>query len=130
MFRLAGRIGFFDALDGDAHEKSPGMLKHSGAFWVNLVRGGRRTGATIAASGETLLARTDGAGQAAVIHSVGVVPQGLAEFDATTQDFDLFGATGRSIGGLKAVILVGDEVFIVTVAKDGFENVFAVAHKR
>jgi hypothetical protein len=58
---------------------------------------------------------TNRAGEAAVVHSIGSVPQRLTEFDATTQNFDLLWAASRRIGGNEVIILVRDKIFIVTI---------------
>jgi hypothetical protein len=76
----------------------------------------------------TLLAWSDRAGQAAVVDSIGVVPQRLAEFNTTTQNFNLLGASGRCIGGDEVIVFMRDKVFIVAVTQDGFENVLAATH--
>jgi len=75
-----------------------------------------------------LFAGADRTGQAAVIHTVGSVPQRLTEFDATTQHFNLLWAACGGIGWDEFVVLVGNKVFVVTITQDGFKNVFASAH--
>lgn len=75
-----------------------------------------------------LLARTDRTRQAAVVDPVGRVPKGLTQLNASTQDFDFLGASRRSIGCRKLFVFLRDEVLIVTVAKDCFEDVLAVTH--
>lgn len=77
---------------------------------------------------DRLLAGPDRAGQAAVIHAVRAMPQGLSQFDTTAEDFNLLGASGGGVGGDEIEVLVGDEVFIMTVTQDRFKNVFAGTH--
>ena len=57
------------------------------------------------------------------------VPQRLSQLDTATQHFDLVGAAGWGIGGGEFLIPLRDEIFIVTVPQDGFEDVLALAHK-
>jgi hypothetical protein len=66
-------------------------------------------------AGQRLLAWANGSGQSAVVNTVGIVPQGLAQLDAATENFDFFGASGGGIGGLEMMIFIGNEVFVMTV---------------
>jgi hypothetical protein len=56
------------------------------------------------------------------------VPQRLTEFYAATEYFDLVLGSGRSVGPGEAVFLLGDEIFVVPIAEDRFENVLARTH--
>jgi len=78
--------------------------------------------------GSNLFAGTNCAGQAAVVHSIGSVPQRLTEFNATAQNFDLLWAASRCIGRNEVIVLVGNKIFIVTITQNGFENVLASTH--
>jgi hypothetical protein len=79
--------------------------------------------------GAELFAGANRAGESAVVDAVGDVPQGLSQFNAAAEDFDLVGASGWRIGWHEVIVLVWDEVFVVTVPQDCFENVLAMAHK-
>ncbi len=80
------------------------------------------------ASGQRLFARANSTGESAVIHSIGSVPQRLPEFNATAQNFDLLWAASRCVGRNEFIVLVGNEIFVVTVTQNGFENVLASTH--
>jgi hypothetical protein len=70
-----------------------------------------------------LLAGANGACQACVIFPIFHVPQRLAEFNATTQNFDFLFRTGWGIGRDEVVAAFGKEIFIVAIPKDGFEHI-------
>ncbi|SMP71802.1 hypothetical protein SAMN06265222_114117 [Neorhodopirellula lusitana] len=75
-----------------------------------------------------LLAWANGTGKTAVVDAVGGVPKWLAEFNATAKDFDFLWAACWGICCTKVLIFLRDEIFVVTVAKDGFEDVLAMTH--
>lgn len=77
----------------------------------------------------TSFARTDCARQPAVINSVSRVPQRLTQFDSATKDFNFVRTARRGIGGYELLVLLGDEVFIMTVPQDSLKYVLALAHK-
>ncbi len=119
-----------------AKKTAPSVLQRSGragSFVVGTIRcfvgdlPRSRRGFSVF-EGSKLFAGANRAGQAAVIHSIGSVPQRLTEFHATSQNFDLLWASRRRIGRDELVVLVGDEIFIVTVTQNGFENVLAGTH--
>lgn len=119
-----------------AKKTAPSVLQRSGragSFVVGTIRClfgdlPRSKRLLQAMSGRCLFARANRAGQAAVIHSIGSVPQWLAKFNATAQNFDLLWAASRCVGRNEMVILVRDKIFIVTVTQNGFENVLASTH--
>jgi hypothetical protein len=77
----------------------------------------------------SLLARANCAGQTAVIDSVGVVPERLTQFNTAAQDLNFVRTSCRRVCGHELFIRSRDEVLIVTVPQDSFENVLALAHK-
>ena len=56
------------------------------------------------------------------------MPKGLAQFDSSTQHFNLVGTSGRCVGGDEFLVVLGDEIFVMTVAQDSFKHVLALAH--
>lgn len=75
-----------------------------------------------------LFARTDRAGQTAVIVAVIPVPERLARFDPAAEHFNFLRRTSRRIGRLEVLIAFGSEVFIMTILNDGLEYVANFVH--
>ena len=75
-----------------------------------------------------LFARANGTRQSAVIDAIGGVPQRLTEFDTATQYLNLVGAARRSIGWLEMLVIIWNEVLVVTITEDRFKHVFALTH--
>lgn len=75
-----------------------------------------------------LLAGPNRTGQAAVIHPVGGVPQRLSQLDAATEHFDFLRTASGGVRSGEVFILLWAEVFIVTIAKDCFEDILTMSH--
>ncbi|TWT72917.1 hypothetical protein CA85_13780 [Allorhodopirellula solitaria] len=75
-----------------------------------------------------LLARANCAGQAAVVHAIGGVPQWLATFDSAAENLDFLGAASGGVRGGEVFILLWTEIFIVAITKDCFEDVLTMSH--
>jgi hypothetical protein len=79
--------------------------------------------------GELLLARTNDARQASVVHAVIPVPKWLAQINTAAKNFDFLARACRGIGWEKVVVYFWIEILIMTVLEDRFEDVLAnIAH--
>jgi len=72
-----------------------------------------------------LLARPNGASQAAVIDTIIVVPQRLSQFDSLSKNFDLLQRPGWCVGRLELVVSLRIEVLVVPILENRLENVLA-----
>ncbi len=75
-----------------------------------------------------LLARANRSGQTAVVHPIGVVPQWLTKFDSATEHLNFLRTACGGVRSGEVFILLRAEVFIVTIAKDCFEDVLTMSH--
>ncbi len=78
--------------------------------------------------GGELFARTNRTGQSAVVHTIGGMPQRLATFDSAAEHLDFFRTASGGVRSDEVFILLWAEVFIVTIAKDCFEDVLTMSH--
>jgi hypothetical protein len=97
-------------------------------FWVFASNGVACPTGPTTVQNLNLLARTNGAGQAAVVDTISRVPQWLTKFDSSTKYFDLLRTTRRRVRRLEMIVFVRNEVFIMTVTQNRFENVLTSAH--
>jgi hypothetical protein len=76
-----------------------------------------------------LFAGTNRTGQAAVIDPVIGVPKRLTELHTAAENLDLLLGSRRRIGRMEIRRVLGGEVFVMSITKDGLENILANCHE-
>jgi hypothetical protein len=56
------------------------------------------------------------------------MPKWLPQFDPTAKNFDLLRTTGRSIGRQEVIVLVRNEIFVMSISQNRLKDVFASTH--
>lgn len=101
-----------------APTKKPRLQGCNRGFWVQFD----------SQVGCRLLAWANRTGQSAVVNTVGGMPQRLAQFDSAAEHLNFFRTASGGVRCDEVFILLRAEVFIVTIAKDCFEDILTMSH--